>query len=211
MDHRIPPSPSSREETAEPQGVGTRSHEHLPPRLRPRSHSPHLCPRERDNVEWFTGATLIVGDGSAPIRNAVFGIENGKFTSVGAGENQTPPADARIVNLTGLTVIPTLIDAHQHIGLTDVRRGNHSQNNYTRENLIEHLERSAYHGVAATMSLGLEVDEALAFELREMVRADTARFLTSGRGIAASPPAPSKTTAWGFPAERTPRPRGGRR
>jgi imidazolonepropionase-like amidohydrolase len=149
---------------------------------------------------WFTGATLIVGDGSTPISGAVFVVENGKFTSVGAAENQPPPAGARLVTLTGLTVIPALIDAHQHIGLTDVRRGSHSQSNYTRENLIEHLERSAYHGVAATMSLGLEADETLALELRALVRPDTARFLTSGRGIAANPTAgPQQDYRLGIP------------
>ncbi|MYH32105.1 MAG: amidohydrolase family protein, partial [Acidobacteria bacterium] len=97
------------------------------------------------------------------------------------------PAGAGRVDLSGKTVIPALIDAHQHIGLTNVKDGTHSKDNYTLSNLVEHLERSAYHGVAATMSLGLEFDEALAFELRNEVFADAARFLTSGRGIAATP------------------------
>ena len=97
-----------------------------------------------------------------------------------------PPGAAR-VDLAGKTVIPALIDAHQHLGLTNVRDGSHSKDNYTRANLIEHLERSAYHGVAATMSLGLEFDEPLAFELRDAVMPNAARFLTSGRGIAATP------------------------
>ena len=51
-----------------------------------------------------------------------------------------------------------------------MKDGTHSKDNYTLSNLVEHLERSAYHGVAATMSLGLEFDEALAFELRNDVR-----------------------------------------
>ena len=62
---------------------------------------------------------------------------------------------------------PALIDAHNHIGLTNVRERTNSKDNYTRENLIDHLERSAYHGVAVSMSLGLEYDEELAFRLRE--------------------------------------------
>ena len=106
---------------------------------------------------------------------------------MGSQGEREPPAGAARVDLTGRTVIPALIDAHQHIGLTNVRDGTHSRDNYTRANLVEHLERAAYHGVAATMSLGLEADEALAFELRAAVVPNGARFLTSGRGIAATP------------------------
>ncbi|MYI73960.1 MAG: amidohydrolase family protein, partial [Acidobacteria bacterium] len=85
-------------------------------------------------------------------------------------------------------------------GLTNVRDGTHSKQNYTRANLIEHLERSAYHGVAATMSLGLEFDEALAFALRDEVITNAARFLTSGRGIAATPMAgPQQDYRLGIP------------
>ena len=63
-------------------------------------------------------------------------------------------------------------------------------------NLVDHLERTAYHGVAATMSLGLEADETLAFELRNARFPNAARFLTSGRGIAATPMAGrSRSTA----------------
>ena len=91
------------------------------------------------------------------------------------------------MDLTGKTVIPALIDAHQHVGLTSVTEGTYSTDNYTLANLVEHLERTAYHGVAATMSLGLEADETLAFELRNARFSNAARFLTSGRGIAATP------------------------
>ena len=104
------------------------------------------------------------------------------------------------MDLSGKTVIPALIDAHQHIGLTNVKDGTHSRDNYTLANLVEHLERSAYHGVAATMSLGLEFDEALAFELRNEAFPDAARFLTSGRGIAATPTAgPQQEYRLGIP------------
>ena len=81
-----------------------------------------------------------------------------------------------------------------------MKDGSHSPDNYTRANLIEHLERSAYHGVAATMSLGLESDEALAFDLRDAAIPDAARFLTSGRGIAATPTAgPQQPYRLGIP------------
>ncbi len=157
-------------------------------------------PDAAGNATWFEGARLIDGGGGPPVEGSAFLVEDGVFAWVGrAGEREAPPGAAR-VDLAGKTVIPALIDAHQHIGLTNVKDGTHSPDNYTRANLVEHLERSAYHGVAATMSLGLEFDEALAFALREAVLPGAARFLTSGRGIAATPMAgPQQPYRLGIP------------
>ena len=141
------------------------------------------------DVMWFEGARLIVGDGSAPIENSAFLVEGDTFTWVGRQGETEPPEGAVRLDLSGQTVIPALIDAHQHIGLPNVKAGTNLTDNYTRENLVEHLERTAYHGGAATMSLGLEFDEPLAFQLRDDVMPNAALFLTSGRGIAATPDA----------------------
>ena len=136
---------------------------------------------------WFEGARLIDGNGGAPVERSAFLVEDGILAWVGApGEREAPEGAAR-VDLTGKTVIPALIDAHQHVGLTSVTEGTYSTDNYTLANLVDHLQRTAYHGVAATMSLGLEADETLAFELRNARFPNAARFLTSGRGIAATP------------------------
>ncbi len=139
------------------------------------------------NATWFEGATLIAGDGAAPIESSAFLVEDRTVTWVGRQGEMEAPGGAVRVDLRGKTVIPALIDAHQHIGLTNVKDGTNTKDNYTRANLLEHLERSAYHGVAATMSLGLESDEALAFQLRDAVIPNAAQFLTSGRGIAGTP------------------------
>ena len=152
------------------------------------------------DATWFEGARLIDGNGGAPIETSAFLVEDGVFAWVGRQGEREIPQGAERVDLSGKTVIPALIDAHQHIGLTNVKDGTHSKDNYTLSNLVEHLERSAYHGVAATMSLGLEFDEALAFELRNEVFPDAARFLTSGRGIAATPMAgPQQEYRLGIP------------
>jgi imidazolonepropionase-like amidohydrolase len=144
-------------------------------------------PDGAEDVMWFEGARLIVGDGSAPIENSAFLVEEDTFTWVGRQGEAEPPEGAVLVNLSGHTVIPALIDAHQHIGLPNVKAGTNRTENYTRDNLVDHLERTAYHGGAATMSLGLEFDEPLAFQLRNEVVPNAALFLTSGRGIAATP------------------------
>jgi imidazolonepropionase-like amidohydrolase len=139
---------------------------------------------QQSSAVFFEGATLIVGDERAPIENAAFVVENGAFTQVGrAGEVQAPAGAAR-VTLAGKTVMPAIIDAHGHLGY---RRGpSFRVENYTRQNLIDHLQRLAYHGVAAFMSMGTERDlgYALRDELRAAPPAGMALFLTAGRGLA---------------------------
>ena len=157
-------------------------------------------PAAAQGATWFEGALLIDGSGDPPVADAALLVEDGVFTWVGLRTEREPPPGAARVDLGGKTVIPALIDAHQHLGLTNVKDGTHRKQNYTRANLVEHLERAAYHGVAATMSLGLEHDEELAFALRDAVIPNAARFLTSGRGIAATPTAgPQQEYRLGIP------------
>ncbi len=136
---------------------------------------------------WFEGARVIVGDGSAPIENAAFVVEGDAFTWVGRkGERQPPPGAAR-VDLSGKTVIPALIDGHNHIGIVNEHDGSNSKANYTRANLVDQLERYAYYGISSALSMGLEVDQELAYQMRDEVIPNAARFLTVGKGIAATP------------------------
>jgi hypothetical protein len=141
-------------------------------------------PAVESNAVVYTGARLIVGDEGAPIENAAFVVENGSFTHVGPAGKIQVPAGAEQVNLAGKTVMPAIIDAHGHLGY---RRGaDFRMENYTRENLTDHLQRLAYHGVAAFMSMGTERD--LGYALRDELRAspppNMALFLTAGRGLA---------------------------
>jgi imidazolonepropionase-like amidohydrolase len=136
---------------------------------------------------WFEGARVIAGDGSAPIENAAFLVQGDTFTWIGRRGDRQPPAGATLVDLSGKTVIPALIDGHNHIGLVNEHDGTNTKANYTRENLVDELERYAYYGVAAAMSMGLEADQELAYQLRDEVMPGAARFLTVGKGIAGTP------------------------
>ena len=101
----------------------------------------------------FEGARLITGDGNAPIENSAFIIQDNQFTAVGRrGEVQVPAGAAR-VDLTGKTVMPAKVDVHGHLGFENVVAGTTSKENYTRENLIDHLERYAYLGFSAVVSI----------------------------------------------------------
>ena len=48
--------------------------------------------------------------------NQVILVQNGRFTAVGS--NVAIPAGAQVIDLSGLTVLPGLVDAHNHLALT---------------------------------------------------------------------------------------------
>ncbi len=135
---------------------------------------------------WFEGATLIDGTGGVPVEASAFLVEGERISWVGRAGERPPPDGALRIDLSGKTVIPALIDGHNHIGLTNVKDGTDRKENYTRENLLDQLRRYAYYGIAAALSMGLEADRELAYELRGEIVPDAARFLTVGRGIAAT-------------------------
>ena len=135
---------------------------------------------------WFEGARLIVGDRTPVIESSAFLVEGDSFTWVGRKGERQRPAGATRVDLTGKTVIPALIDGHNHIGLINEKDGSNTKANYTRDNLLDQLQRYVYYGTAAAMSMGLEANQEVAFALRDSVTPNAATFLTVGKGIAAT-------------------------
>jgi imidazolonepropionase-like amidohydrolase len=137
----------------------------------------------------FDGERLIVGDGRV-IESAAFLVQNNRIARVGRkGEVALPPGATR-VDLTGKTVMPAIVDPHNHMGYTNQKTGASTKENFTRATLVDHLQRYAYYGIAATMSMGLdrwEVNPELPYQLRNEVIPNAALFLTVGRGIAATP------------------------
>ncbi len=150
----------------------------------------------------FDGERLIIGDGRV-IESAAVLVQNNRIARVGRkGEVPLPPGAAR-VDLTGKTVMPAIIDPHNHLGYTNQKTGASSKENFTRATIIDHLQRYAYYGVAATMSMGLDrwdVNPELPYQLRNEVIPNAALFLTVGRGIAATPMAgPTASYRLGVP------------
>ena len=64
----------------------------------------------------YEGARLIVGDGSG-IENSAFIVQNGRFSRIGTRGEVQAPAGASRVNPSGKTVMPTIVDTHNHIGI----------------------------------------------------------------------------------------------
>jgi imidazolonepropionase-like amidohydrolase len=142
----------------------------------------------------FEGARLIVGDGTL-IENSVFVMQGTQFTRVGPrGEVQIPNGAIR-VDLTGKTVMPTKVDMHGHIGYQHDFDGTMAKEYYTRENLVDHLERMAYYGVGAVVGVADLVDRSnlrggrtnwgnVPLRVRDEAPMGAALFLTAGPGMA---------------------------
>ena len=138
--------------------------------------------QEAPSATVFEGARLITGDGSAPVENSAFVIENAKITAVGRKGEISAPAGAAHVDLTGKTVMPALVDTHTHLGWAIIKTGRIDKDTYTKDNLIDHLHRLAYYGVAATQSMGIDPGET-PYEVRANPVPDAALFHTAGRGM----------------------------
>jgi len=121
----------------------------------------------------YEGARVIVGDGSV-LDKAVFSVEDGRIVSVGAASSLQGPTGATRVDLSGLTVMPAIIDAHVHM-------------NTQREALIKDLKQRAYFGVGAALSMGSDIGDA-ALELRDEVIPGAARYRSAGSGITSPEP-----------------------
>ena len=130
----------------------------------------------------FEGGRVIVGDGSAPIEDAAFVVDAGRFVQIGRrGEVQVPSGATR-VDLAGKTVMPAIVDTHTHMPTT-------------REQLVDRLQQKAYYGVGAVASLGQDTGD-VPFQVREEVVTGRALLRTAGRGITMPEPGRTEAPYW---------------
>jgi imidazolonepropionase-like amidohydrolase len=66
-------------------------------------------------IRVLTHATLIDGTGAAPLPDAVVVIDADRITAAGPRPSISWPPDAEIIDARGRTLIPGLIDAHDHL------------------------------------------------------------------------------------------------
>jgi imidazolonepropionase-like amidohydrolase len=133
-------------------------------------------------ITLFHGARVIVGDGQPPIDNGAFIVNGNRIAWVGVLGEAKAPAGTTRVDLTGKTVIPAIIDTHTHL-------------NRERDALVSDLERRAYWGVGAAMSLGQDNGEA-PFQIRDQTLPNAARYRTAGRGITMPEPGRTDIPYW---------------
>jgi imidazolonepropionase-like amidohydrolase len=100
----------------------------------------------------FEAARIIDGNGGTPLEDGVLVVLDQRVVAVGRRGAIAIPAGAVRVNVAGKTIMPAMINVHAHMGYEGYTTwGAH---NHTAENLLDHLRREAYYGVAAVASVG---------------------------------------------------------
>ncbi len=99
---------------------------------------------------------LIIGNGEV-LENAALLIQGDTIAAVGRRSEMSLEENTRVIDLSGKTLIPALIDSHAHIGYEGYNSW--GSENYSRETLIDHLQRYAYYGFSAVFSAGSDPEQ----------------------------------------------------
>jgi imidazolonepropionase-like amidohydrolase len=160
----------------------------------------HLLPAQHRVL--LTHVNLIDGRGGAVVENSSILIEGDHILRIGEASPGTVPA-ARVIDLSGKTIMPALICAHAHVGV--LRNKSVESSNYTRENIVSQLEKYARYGVSSVLCMG--TDRSWIFpDFRDSSRAGQlpgARLYSAGHGFSTpgGPPGGSWTDQLYRPAD----------
>src|SRR5271169_2925569 len=150
--------------------------------------APLLHAATPDQPTALTHVRVIDGTGGTPLEDATVVIEGNHIQAIQHGTGAIP-ANAKVLDLHGDTVMPGLINAHGHLAL--IADGQNSATAYTAENVLAELRQYESYGVTAMLSLGLNRD--LLYPIREQQRQgklDGATVFTADRGIGVPAAAP---------------------
>ena len=103
-------------------------------------------------VTVFDGARILDGNGGPPIVNGRLVTGNGRIIAIGAASAVAIPQGAARIDLAGKTIMPAMINVHSHMGYEAYTSW--GARNHTAANLLDHLQREAFYGVAAATSVG---------------------------------------------------------
>lgn len=134
----------------------------------------------------FTGATIIDGNGADPIQEGILLVQDGRVVAVGAKGTVDIPEHATVVDVSGKTIIPGIINAHGHVGDVKGIEGGH----YSRENIVDNLEIYARYGITTVVSLGGDKKEAGPLRaVNDTTSTHRARLFIAGEVITGNTPA----------------------
>ncbi len=153
-----------------------------------RSARPSASPYAQSFI--IEGANIWDGTGSASIRDGVIVVSDGSIQAVGPRASTPIPRGANVISGAGKTLIPGLINAHGHVGMTKGLKA--SPENYSEENVLAQLRQYARYGITTVQSLGTDFEPIL--KLRGPARENEtprATVFTAGRGF---------TNKQGYPA-----------
>ena len=120
----------------------------------------------------ITGATLIDGNGGAPLPDAVALIEGSDIVNVGDAQSVRIPDGAEVIEARGMTLMPGLIDTHDHLasfsyeiasrwGITEPRSTRHLRIASVLRQTLESGYTTVRDAGGLDAGFGLAVDEGL--------------------------------------------------
>ena len=119
----------------------------------------------------IVGAQLIDGTGADPVADSVVVIRDGRIEAAGARDTTPVPEGAEVIDATGKTIIPGLVDLHGHYG------GSLAASEQA-------LKSQLYYGVTTTRSIGSDPPDKVALMLEAHAgRPDLPRAFTAGLGF----------------------------
>lgn len=77
---------------------------------------PHEAAQSEGGLTAFVGATLFPIAGG-PIEDGALLVRDGKFEAVGSRTDVEIPSGAEIIDVSGLTLMPGIVDTHSHLGV----------------------------------------------------------------------------------------------
>jgi imidazolonepropionase-like amidohydrolase len=123
--------------------------------------------------------TIIDGTSQAPKGKVNVFIRNGKISSL---SEQQVPASAKVIDMTGKTIMPLLTNVHGHLGMSKGTKV--APENFTRDHIQKELERYLSYGIGTVVSMG--TDKEIIFSIRDDSHAGKisgARVYTAGFGF----------------------------
>ena len=130
----------------------------------------------------YMGARLIDGNGGPAIEEGVIVVEGGHVAAAGPVASTEVPEGATVVDLSGKTVMPAVVNAHIHLSSDRTERTNQ-------------LRQMAYYGAGLVVSLGHDAG-TVPLDLRSETIPDGARSMSAGPGITTPEPGRSETPIW---------------
>jgi imidazolonepropionase-like amidohydrolase len=119
----------------------------------------------------IVGGRLLDGWGAAPLEDSVILIRENRIVALGKRGEVAVPSHCRVIDASGMTVMPGLIDMHVHlddVGHTDLNYpGSLYQRGRTREIMAMMAKTLLMSGVTSARDLGAPLDEIL--DLRDKI------------------------------------------